>query len=345
MNIFPHYVIPKKVITDRDTCFTSNFFRELCCILGVKQNISTAYHPQTDGQSERTNQSLEQYLRLFCAQDQTQWSQWLPLAQYTRNSWPSSTTKKSPYELLIGYVPQAHQPSRIPSLPSIQERLKEIQKARSAAQEAMHKEQDRLTKPKRHHQYQEGQKVWLEGTNLKLPYETAKLAPRRYGPFKVVAKIAETSYQLELPTGWKIHPVFHASLLTPYNETDTHGLNFLEPPPDIIEGEPEWEVEKILSERTYRNKQQYLVRWKDYSPAHDSWVDEADIHAAELIKQYYQDHPHISQPWQSLTNPPRRISQRTKKVTKQTRNNRLSHSDDDSTWESDSQVDQRTPQI
>ena len=133
----------------------------------------------------------------------------------------------------------------------------------------MHKEQDCLTKPRKHHQYQEGQNVWLEGTNLKLPYETAKLALRQYGPFKVVTKIAEISYQLELPTGWKIHPVFHASLLTPYNETNTHGPNFLELPLNIIEGEPEWEVEKVLSEHTYQNKQQYLVRWKDYSPAHD----------------------------------------------------------------------------
>src|SRR5487761_1178943 len=146
MNIFPHYVIPKKVITNRDTHFTSNFTQELCRILGVKQNISMAYHPQADGQSERTNQSLEQYLRLFYAQDQTQWSQWLPLALYTRNSWPSSTTKKSPYELLIGYIPQAHQLTRIPSLSSIQERLNEIQKARSTTQEAMCKEQDHLTK-------------------------------------------------------------------------------------------------------------------------------------------------------------------------------------------------------
>ena len=71
-NVFPHHGIPKKVITDRDTHFTSNFSRELCHILGVKQNISTAYHPQTDGQSKRMNQSLEQYLRLFCVQDQTQ---------------------------------------------------------------------------------------------------------------------------------------------------------------------------------------------------------------------------------------------------------------------------------
>jgi len=110
-HVFPHYGIPRKIISDRDTRFTANVSKDICRILGIKQNISTAYHPQTDGQSERTNQSLEQYLRLFCAQDQHQWNRWLPIAQYMHNSWPSSTTKKTPFELILGYTPQAHQPS------------------------------------------------------------------------------------------------------------------------------------------------------------------------------------------------------------------------------------------
>ena len=92
------------------------------------------------------------------------------------------------------------------------------------------------------------------------------------------------SYFLET---WKIHPVFHASLLTPYKETKYHGMNFLEPPPIEIEGgEPEWEVEKILRDWTYRKKKQYLIRWKDYSPVHDSWVDESDLHLAGLLSDY-----------------------------------------------------------
>jgi len=170
----------------------------------------------------------------------------------------------------------------------------------------MHKEQDRITKQRKHSPYQVEDQVWLEGTNLKLPYDNKKLSPKRYGPFRVAAKISETSYQLDLPPMWKIHPVFHANLLTPYKETETHGPNFLEPPPDIIEGEPEWEVEQIISERRYRNKKQFLIRWKDYSPAHDSWTDEADIHAPELIKQYYEASQNISQPSNTITQQGRR---------------------------------------
>jgi len=186
----------------------------------------------------------------------------------------------------MGYVPQAHQPFRKPTLPTIEDRLDKITELRSAAQEAMRRDQDRIIKDRRHKPYEVDDQVWLEGTNLKMPYEMAKLSPKRYGPFRVAAKISNTSYQLDLPPTWKIHPVFHATLLTPYRETEAYGPNFLEPPPDIIEGEPEWEVEKILAERRYRNRRQYLIRWKNYSPAHDSWTNENDIHADELISQY-----------------------------------------------------------
>ena len=101
----PHYGIPCKVISDCDIRFMSKFTTDLCHLLDIHQNISTAYHPQTDGASERTNQTLEQYLQIFCGSQQDNWHAWLPLAQYTKNSWPSSTTKKTPFNLLIGYTP------------------------------------------------------------------------------------------------------------------------------------------------------------------------------------------------------------------------------------------------
>ena len=89
----PHYGIPRKVISDCNVCFTSKFTTDLCRLLDIHQNISMAYHPQTDGASERTNQTLEQYLRIFCGTQQDNWHAWLPLTQYTKNSWPSATTK------------------------------------------------------------------------------------------------------------------------------------------------------------------------------------------------------------------------------------------------------------
>jgi hypothetical protein len=135
-----------------------------------------------------------------------------------------------------------------------------------------------------------GSKVWLEGTNLRLPSNlTPKLAPKRYRPFEVAAQISKVAYKLRLPPSWKIHDIFHVSLLTPYKETPQHGPNFLEPPPDIVEGEPEWEVAKILQECSHSRgkKKQYLVRWKGYSPAHDEWVSAEDLHAPELLAEFH----------------------------------------------------------
>ena len=173
---------------------------------------------------------------------------WLPLAQYTKNLWPSATTKCTPFDLLIGYTPQIHQPTRKTNVPSLEQQLSTINEARNATQEAQRKAQDSWVKDKpRFTPFAVGSKVWLEATNLKLPSNlTPKLAPRQYGPFEVVAQISKVAYKLSLPSHWKIHNVFHASLLTPYRETQQHGPNFLEPPPDVIEGEPEWEVERIL---------------------------------------------------------------------------------------------------
>jgi hypothetical protein len=239
---------------------------------------------------------------------------WLPLAQYTKNSWPSATTKRTPFDLLIGYTPQIHQPTRKTNVPSLEQRLSTINEARNAAQEAQRKAQDSWVKDKPcFTPFAIGSKVWLEATNLKLPSNlTPKLAPRQYGPFEVIAQISKVAYKLSLPSHWKIHNVFHASLLTPYRETQQHGPNFLEPPPDIIEGEPEWEVERILRERTYGRwkKKQYLVRWKGYSPSHDKWIPEEDLHTPDLLAEFHSSSSNI-RTLQVDDNPPCSFTQST----------------------------------
>jgi hypothetical protein len=234
-HVFLHYGVPLKVISDRDPHFDLAFTTDLCKLLGVRQNISSAYHLQTDGQSERTNQSLETYLQLYCDTQQHEWAKLLPMAQYVRNLWPSITTKQVPFNTLIGYTPQAHQPTCSSHIPNLQQRLKNIKESRTAALEAIRKVQEKqeqvLTRFK---DFSIGDKVWLEGTNLKRIEGTLKLSPRRYGPFKVAAKISHVTYRINLPKAWKIHNVFHASLLTLLqSETTPTSFSFIpvEPAP------------------------------------------------------------------------------------------------------------------
>jgi hypothetical protein len=144
-HVFPHYGVPRRMITDRDTRFTAHFTKELCRILDVKQNISSAYHPQTDGQSERSNQWVEQFLRIYANGAQTDWSDWLPIAQYTHNAWTNDTTGKAPFEYIMGYIPRAHQALRTQDFPTLSERSAHIQRLRWLAHKAVTHAQRLLT--------------------------------------------------------------------------------------------------------------------------------------------------------------------------------------------------------
>ena len=132
--------------------------------------------------------------------------------------------------------------------------------------------------------------VLLEATNLQTTHPKAKLAPRRYGPFKVIWA-SPTNCKLQLPERMKIHPVFHNSLLKPYHETQAHGPNFERPPPEIIEGEEgHYEIDKILAARPTRNHKstQYFVHWKGYTDADNSWIPAGELtHAKELIAEFH----------------------------------------------------------
>ena len=125
-HVFRRFGLPAKIISDRDPRFTSKFTRELCRILGIYQNISTAYHPRTDGQSERTNQWLEQYLRFWTNERQDNWARFLPMAEFAHNSWPHETTRKSPFSLMMGYDPRADWTDKPSPIPQVLTRLQQF---------------------------------------------------------------------------------------------------------------------------------------------------------------------------------------------------------------------------
>jgi hypothetical protein len=292
-HVFAHFGLPRKVISDRDPRFISKFMQEVCRITGIERNPSTAYHPRTDGQSERSNQWVETAIRFISDHHQTNWAPYLPIAQFAHNNWPSETTRKSPFFLLMGYHPRADWISSPSPLPQVTLRLEQLKQARNTAQQLMVKAQQSWVKHRDMPKYKEGDQVWLEGKNLRISQPTAKLAPRRHGPFKVIKVLSPVSYQLALPTQWSIHPVFHIDLLTPYRETITHGPNYQRPLPDLVDGEEEYSVEKILDSWKFgrRRRLQYLVKWEGYPDSDNMWVDKDDVFADDKVREFKASNP------------------------------------------------------
>ncbi len=135
--------------------------------------------------------------------------------------------------------------------------------------------------------FKEGDKVWLDSRNLKLAYHSKKFTPRREGPFTISEVLGPVTYRLKLPNQWKIHNVFHADLLSRYKETEVHGPNYLEPAPELIEGEEEWEVDKIVAHKKRQNGCIYKVLWKGYPISEASWEPARNLqNAKEILNEY-----------------------------------------------------------
>jgi len=113
-----------------------------------------------------------------------------------------------------------------------------------------------------------------------------KLSPQRYGPFEVLQQISPVAYCIQLPKSWQIHNVFHIDLLIPHHETKAYGTTYSQPPPELIDGDEEYEVEEIITHCTYKRKKQYLIKWVGYPASENSWVFEADLHVPELLADY-----------------------------------------------------------
>ena len=136
-----------------------------------------------------------------------------------------------------------------------------------------------------------GDRVWLEATNLWIPYPSWKLAPKRHSPFEIAQVLSSLIYHLRLPPTWKIHDVFHATLLSPYRQTEAHGPSFSQPPPDVIDSEEEYEVDHIVSHKSSLGRLRYLTAWKGYPSSKNTWEPEVNLrHAPTILQTYKKTH-------------------------------------------------------
>jgi len=208
------------------------------------------------------------------------------------NNRKNSTTGLSPNQIILGYDLKLNPAVTTPSInETTEERIHLMEERRAQATAALNQVTEKSGTPSA--QYNTGDQVWLEGKNLCLPYQATKLAPKRYGPFKIIKEISPVAYQLALPLTWKIHNTFHASLLSPYRETTAYGPNFSRPPPDFINDKEQYEVEQIRNHRYFGRKRtlQYLIHWKGYPDSDDTWEAAADMHAPDLVKAYHKGTP------------------------------------------------------
>ncbi|THH01490.1 hypothetical protein EW145_g6904 [Phellinidium pouzarii] len=255
-NVYRRFGLPKRIISNRGPQFASHVFQTLCSCLGIKSKLSTAYHPQTDGQTERANQEIEAYLRIYCSTAPNTWTESIPDLEFSHNLQTHSVTKTSPFNIILSYNPIPIPPAIEPTnLPSLSERLCD--------------------------------KVWLEATHLHFPNQSRKLSPKWEGPFTIKQVLSPLNYHLTLPKAWRIHPVFHASLLTPFAETNSHGPSFTQLPPDLIDGHEEFEIEAIVSHSGNGKRHKYLIKWKGYPSSANKWLKEANFkNAPEILNDY-----------------------------------------------------------
>jgi deoxyuridine 5'-triphosphate nucleotidohydrolase len=299
-HVFREHGIPKSIITDRDARFTSRFWQELFRLLGTKLKLSTAHHPQTDGQTERQNRTLLEQLRHYVSEHQDNWSRFLFQAEFAYNTTEQESLGMSPFMCDKGREPvtplmllNRHavvEATKVDAAERLAEKLRDIHEVTTAAvQRAQKKQKQQADKRRRDQEFQVGDMVFLNSEHINVPaFEDRyawKLKPRYIGPFKILEKKSNVTYKLELPKKWRIHPVFHVSKLRKYVEGDEEfGERGDSRPQGIIEddGVERHVVERIMKHRVNEEGEDvYLVKWEGWPIEDSTWERRSNLDRCE----------------------------------------------------------------
>jgi len=267
-NVWKLHGLPESIVSDQGPQFAAGLMRELDKMLGIKSKLSTVFHPQTDGQTERVNQELEQYLRMFIDHRQEQWPEWLGTAEFAYNNKVHSSTKTSPFKANYGQDPrmgfEGRKKGKYVGAEKFVEKMKEIQEKAKVVLRKAQEDMKKYANKKRldAEEYKVGDLVMLGTKDLKyqmIGRRTEKLTERFIGPYKVKKIVSSNTVELELPSTIKIHPVVNVSRIRRY-VGQVEGQEKEQPALVIIKGEEEWKVERILNKQRVRGKDKYLVR-------------------------------------------------------------------------------------
>jgi hypothetical protein len=265
--------------------------------------MSTAFHPQTDGQTERLNQTIEAYLRSFTNHEQNDWVSLLPMAEFAYNNSVTSATGLSPFYANYGFHPTATNPATANSLnPASKVYAHWMHTVHEEAREALEKAQERMRRyvdPHRREQpaYQVGNLVMLNGRNIQTRRPSRKMDHKNHGPFQVEKVVSPLAVRLTLPRKWKIHNFFHVSLLEPYRQSNLRGpvdpSKILREADDIEQSE-EYDVDEVLGSTKKGRRVLYLVKWLDY-PNRRDWTEEPfdnfSVGSLEKLREFHRRNP------------------------------------------------------
>jgi len=294
-NVWKLHRLPESVVSDRGPQFVAELTKELNRMLGIKTKLSTTFHPQTDGQTERMNHELEQYLRFFIEYRQKDWLEWLAAAEFAINNKVHMATKVSPFmanygkELRIGG--DIRRKGKVQSATEFVEKMKKVQEEAEAAlrktQEEMKKYVDRGRKETEG--WKKGDRVLLSTKDLVFKERpTKKLMERYVGPYVIEEVVSSNVVKLRLPRSMRIHLVVNVSQIVKYKE-QVKGQKKEEEKPIEVEGVEEWEVEKILNKKKIRGVVKYLIWWKGFTAEGDTWERRENLkNVEELIEEFEQ---------------------------------------------------------
>ena len=304
LHVFSKHGVPEHCTSDRGSEFVSHFFRSLGAALDMKLHFTSGYHPQGDGQTERVNQTLEQYLRVFCSYQQDNWASLLPLAEFSYNNAPNETTGVSPFFANKGYHPNITvYPERDMASARAREyavdlgELHEVLKANiKTAQGRYQKSGDKRRLPAP--EFKIGQYAFVKAEFFHTTRPSKKLAEKNLGPYEIIAQPGQSSFTLRLPESMRmVHPVYHVSMLEPHTPSNIPNRTADPPPPVEIEGEIEYEIAEILDTKVDRRRRcrlLYLVRWTGYEGTDEetSWLPADELaHAPELVADFHKAYP------------------------------------------------------
>jgi transposase InsO family protein len=291
--------LPETMLSDRGPQFVAEFMRELYRLLDIRMALSTAYHPQTDGQTERVNQELEQYIRLFVNERQDDWDELIPMAEFQYNNHVHSATQTIPFMVDHGRLPRmGFEPREASKVEAVNDFVTRMKGALEEARAALTKAKDDMAQYYNRRRtpaprYNIGDRVFLDASDLRISRPSQKLAHRFLGPYEIVKVVGPHAYKLKLPrTLNRVHPVFNVVKLKAAPEDPIVGRRAQPPPePEMVDGQEEYEVEAVKDSRLRYGKLEFLIAWKGYGREAWTWEREEDVHAPELVSAFYQVNP------------------------------------------------------